>query len=221
MTPLFMNRLALPQSDALKFARFLVEDKDEEQEDQDEENAKIHYDPNRKANMQLVSVRLKLYAIYPKIFDNDQEQKARQEFTKAFSKRHIKFIRLVEQQAKNQDHGIINFDLFNALVLQIIGKEVLDQDLIECAYIYLCRPCPFCDVKRLLDHEMARCIKGFDSKRTHTLFTQIDDDETSSAKDNDKSTGRYHSVAESSHQQTDQARINLKKAGQQASDKMS
>ena len=115
ISPLFMNKLGLTLSDAQKFARFLVEEPDENAE-KDPDNAKIVYDPNRKANLQMVSVRLQLYTPYAKIFTKDQEQKAKELFTKVFAKKHIKFIRLVEQQGKGQDHGVINFSLFKGLV---------------------------------------------------------------------------------------------------------
>ena len=65
-----MNKLGLQLKDAQKFARFLVEEPDENAEN-DPENAKILYDPNRKANFQIVSVRLQVNAPYAKIFKKE------------------------------------------------------------------------------------------------------------------------------------------------------
>ena len=57
VSPLFMNRLDLQPQDATRFARFLVEEQDEQAE-QDPDNAKILYDPNRKVNLQMLDIRL-------------------------------------------------------------------------------------------------------------------------------------------------------------------
>lgn len=50
ISPLFMNKLGLQLPEAQKFARFLVEEPDENAEE-NRDNAKIVYYPNRKANL--------------------------------------------------------------------------------------------------------------------------------------------------------------------------
>lgn len=60
----------------------------------------------------------------------------------------------------------------------------------------------------LIDSELAKAIRGFSSQRTFKLFTEIDDDESSSVKD--ESGSRINSQADSSNMFS-QPRINLKK----------
>lgn len=63
-----------------------MEEKTDEQEEAGSD-AVIQFDPNRKANIQNISVRLQLFASYPEPFDAEDEQKAREEFTRVFQGR--------------------------------------------------------------------------------------------------------------------------------------
>lgn len=85
MSPIFMNKLGLPIQDAQNFARFLVEEAEEKPDQDPEKEPKIVYDPNRKANLQLVTVRLQLFIPFAKIFTEEEEDNARSEFTTAFT----------------------------------------------------------------------------------------------------------------------------------------
>ena len=84
MSPIFMNKLGLPVQDASNFARFLVEEAEEKPDQDPDKSLKIQYDPNRKANLQLVTVRLLLFIPFARIFTKEEEEKARSDFTKAF-----------------------------------------------------------------------------------------------------------------------------------------
>ena len=105
---------------------------------------------------------------------------------------------------------MINFDIFKSLVRQSNGKQTLSDKTIECAYVFLCRPCAFKDVNKLVDKEIAKAVNGFESKNTFKLFTEIDDDSSSAKGDVNKSSGRINSVTGSSVR--NHPRLNLKKS---------
>lgn len=86
---------------------------------------------------------------------------------------------------------------------------MLETHTINAGYIYLCRPCPFTDIKQLTDKEIAKAVRGFDSKNTFTLFTEIDDDSSSAVNDNIGITSGPNSEHQTPHGQ--QPRLHLKR----------
>lgn len=75
--------MGLEDAEALTFARFLVEEKDEEEPD----NSTIELDLKRKVNSQYIPVRLMTnFTKYPTLYGEKEEKLMLQKFEKMFDK---------------------------------------------------------------------------------------------------------------------------------------
>ena len=77
------------ERDAITFARFIIEEKDENKPDE----TVVSYDPSRKIDLQRVIVKLMSNSLYPLMFHDSHEAGTREAFTKAFDKNKDPFIK--------------------------------------------------------------------------------------------------------------------------------
>lgn len=171
MSPIFMNKLGLQFQDAQNFARFLVEEADERADQDPDKEQKIIYDPNRKADMHIVTVRLQLFTPYAKIFTKDEEENAKIKFEEAFKEKKSKLCVHLSKILKEKDMVLITYDIFvKAIEIVLETKLKLSETEIECGYIILCRPCPYDDIKFLIEKDLARSVKGFEISKLSSIF---------------------------------------------------
>ena len=83
LAQVFMNRLNMEQTRCIKFTRFLMEEKDEN-EGQPNQKHFIFFDPHEKKDLQLVIVKL-MVNVFPFIYRDVDEEEARSNFTEVFS----------------------------------------------------------------------------------------------------------------------------------------
>ena len=168
-------KLALTSQQALDFARFLVEEK---ADDDDSAEETIEYDPKRKINSQYIPVRLMTqFQELPMVYSPQQEAAAKAQFAEAFDKAAAK--KLVKA-LNSQEEAIISFELFEGEVRKLDTSRRLGAAQIDCAYILLCRGKS--DFSKIQEQELAEKVRGFDSQDISLLFEQyqLDIDDYSS-----------------------------------------
>lgn len=68
---ILQNLLGMDKSQSLDFARFLIEERDED----DQTQTTIEFDPNRRVNSQYIPIRLQTrFRTYPAVFTEEQEK---------------------------------------------------------------------------------------------------------------------------------------------------
>ena len=119
---------------AVEFARFLVEEKDEDHP----EILTIMFDQNRQVNSQYIPVRLMTqFTALPAIYTDKDEAEAVSKFKAEFNaEQSRKFVKHLNQQ----EDAIISNEKFKAQVKQELkaGSKITQRN-IDCAFIMLCR----------------------------------------------------------------------------------
>lgn len=137
--------LAMKSSDALVFARFLVEE-DEEADDISSDTRRkrppptIAFDPNRQVNSQYVPVRLMTnFSKLPTLFTHEQEQAACIKFKKAYS---VKELKRLDRVFNDRDDAFVSLSEFAAELKRLPtaeGVEPLTDNEVECIFVCLTR----------------------------------------------------------------------------------
>ena len=130
-----MLRLGLNHNEAITFARFLVEERDE---DNEEEEQKVRYNPKQRINQQLVCIRLQSYSTYPIIYKEHHEQEAFSRIKNVLEGKHD----FVKSQFNEVGRLYTVEELYNVIRTFADKSKVSDMN-IDCAFVALCRSIPF------------------------------------------------------------------------------
>ena len=131
LVDIFQKKLGLIRDDAICFARFIVEEKDEESP----KDTKVELNLNRKVNSLYVPIRLMTnFETNPTLYTDAQEKDTLLKFAKVFGSKHQNFV----EQIQNQADAIISKEQFSKAIKNFVKDELTEHD-IDCAYILLSR----------------------------------------------------------------------------------
>ena len=127
---IFYEILGLSVEQALDFARFLIEEKDEEQPNK----TTIEFDPKRQVNSQYIPIRLMTsFRKYPTLFTEAKEK----EIMKAIQNEiPAKIQKQLVQKLNDQEEAIISKEHFYREMKKI--SKASEEDL-DCMFIFLSR----------------------------------------------------------------------------------
>lgn len=83
MAGIFKQKFDLSSKEATDFARYLVEEK----EDDEAEDDTVDYDPNQKIKLQILSVKFMSKIFCPLVFRDQDEENTKEKFTETFAKK--------------------------------------------------------------------------------------------------------------------------------------
>ena len=189
MAGIFRQKFDLTSQQATEFARYLVEEKENEDEDDDT----VYYDPNQKIKLQMLAVKFMSKIFCPLVYRDQDEEEAREKFTKAFPKRQAQFIRIVNEFAKTGKR--VNLKEFKELINKHSNNNHNMTEMeVECGYVILCRGVHFEEIGNLKDLQISKALSGFDSKKTFLLFNDIQDEETTTTNSLNESKKRFENL---------------------------
>lgn len=117
---IFGIKLGLTKPQANSFARFLVEEIDENNPNQEQ----IQYNPRLKTNFSMIVVRLMTYSLYPIIYRDNHEREAKTKFKTAFSN-HAKWVKLLA--LFDNDRKLYDISDFYSNIDKCLGKGFLND----------------------------------------------------------------------------------------------
>ena len=173
LAKVFQRKCNLTELQSIKFARYLIEEKTEEQEM--EGSNQVTFDPHKTIDLQTVSVRLMTNSLYPVIFQDSHETQAKEKFTEHFKGNQYKFFKKAQSELGT---ALISYSQFKQYLMSqgVDNKKLAEQD-IECAYIILCRKVNFNLIHILGNSEIERALIGFQASTISQIFTRFDDKE--------------------------------------------
>jgi hypothetical protein len=174
LSQILQAKLAMETEQALEFARFLIEQKDEDAPSSET----IVFDLDRQINSQYVPIRLMtFFDYYPAPYTEEETQQSKEKFTEAFvDKARGYFVK----EMMTQEDAIVSCARFRDLIERhVTRKGHLSTKDIDCIYLMLLKGGQN-DISNLSSAQLADKTRGFDSQTIDLLFPGVDVDDVTS-----------------------------------------
>lgn len=172
---ILQKKLALEPGVAFQFARFLVEEQDEEGPGAET----IVLDPNRQINSQYIPIRLMtFFNYYPAPYSEEETEASKKNFRDAFdTNARGHFVK----EVMTQEDAIVSFTRFKRYIKKhVTDVKHLEAKDIDCVYLMLLKGGKD-DFTKLTEAQLADRTRGFDTEKIAMLFPDVDIDDVTSA----------------------------------------